>query len=183
QRLADTPEEWVRDPVRSESIVEDCVAGDRRFDGVDGRLAAAEKYAAGAIEVATDARPKEAQGAVCAEANRQVARQLGHVGGDRTSRARAYLEALQMRGGEGDPVRDVAAYQRDRGVRLDVRQIERAGDSRSGDPQATRIDLSAHLGIGMQPPEQFCPDAPLASPILSVRRVIGGIVGIRVWAH
>ena len=35
----------------------------------------------------------------------------------------------------------------------------------------------------MQPSEQFCPDAPLGSPILSVRRVIGGIVGVRVWAN
>src|SRR5262249_29201284 len=53
---------------------------------------------------------------------------------------------------------------------------ERAADSRSGDPQTTRSDLSLHLGIGMQPSDKFCSDAPLGSPILPVRRVIGVIV-------
>src|SRR5262249_16804245 len=131
QRPRDTREAEVHHPVRAESIVEDSIAGDPRFDGVDGRLAAAEERAAGAIEVAADARAKEAQGAVGAEANREIARQLGHVGGDRAGHARAHLEALEMRGRKVDPVGNVAAYQRDRRVRLDVRQIERAGDSRS----------------------------------------------------
>src|SRR5262249_15353934 len=55
--------------------------------------------------------------------------------------------------------------------------------SRSGDPQATRIDPSAHLRIGMQPSEQACPDAPLGSPVLPVRRIIGGALQGRVWGN
>ena len=85
QRLPDAREAEVHDPVGGESIVEDHVAGDRRSDGIDAPLAAAEQCAARAIEVAADSRTKEAQRAVRAEAHCQIARQLGHVSGDRTS--------------------------------------------------------------------------------------------------
>jgi hypothetical protein len=183
QRLPDAREPEIHDPVGGEAVVEDRVAGDRRFDGVDGRVAAAEKCAARAIEVAADSRTKEAEGAVRAETNRQIARHFGQVSGDRTRRAAAYLEALQMRERQVDPVGNVAAYQRDRRVCLHVRQIERSGDSRSGDPQATRIDQSARIGIGIQPSEKAGPDAPLGSPMIPERRVIRGIVGVRVWAN
>ena len=176
--VPDLREARVDDAVGDEAVVKQHVAIDLGLDDVDCVVGNVQDARAAEVESAVDLRAQKAQRAEITVQKRRVAVDDGHVAEHRAGARAAHGDVVQMGIRQVDSVGEVAADEGQRLLDGGVGEVEAAGDARAGECESTRMHELRGLRIADEPCDEVGADGAVGSPIIAVRGVVGGIVGI-----